>query len=134
VRLGLTNAAVLLALYLLPIPDTLALVVCKCVLLALLTGTFTSFLYSLSGSMLSLCAMLPLVRLTRGGVGPVGVSVVGAVCHNIGQLLCASLLMGTFLFPYLPVLLASGAVAGAAVGTAVLYALPGVKKVYKGKG
>jgi len=131
VRLGLPNVAILLALYLFPFPQALALTLGKCVLLALLTGSFTSLLYSLAGSLLALGAMTPLVRFSRGRVGTMGVSVVGAVCHNMGQLLCASALMQTFLFPYLPLLLAAGAMAGAAVGLVVAVVLPRIKPVWK---
>ena len=124
VRLGLPNAAIMLALYLFPFPETLILTALKCVLTALLTGSLPSLLHSLSGSLLSLCVMYPMARLARGRIGPVGVSVTGAICHNMGQLLCASLLMQTFLFPYLPVLIVSGALAGTAVGWATALLLP----------
>ncbi|MDR3207001.1 MAG: Gx transporter family protein, partial [Oscillospiraceae bacterium] len=100
VRLGLSNAAVLTALYLFPFPEALLLALLKCVLLAALGGSFPAFLYSLSGAVFSLFVMWPLTRL--GKVSPVGVSVTGAVCHNVAQLLCASALMQTLLLSYLP--------------------------------
>jgi heptaprenyl diphosphate synthase len=131
-RLGLGNAAVLTALYLFPFPEALALTLLKCALLAALGGSFPALLYSLSGALLSLFAMWPLSRLDR--VSPVGVSVVGAVCHNVAQLLCASALMQTLLLPYLPVLLAAGVAAGALTGMAVKYTLPYLRRALGGKG
>ena len=49
----------------------------------------------------------------------VGVSAAGGVCHNIGQLLVAAAVLETVrLGWYLPVLLASGTLTGAAIGAA----------------
>ena len=129
VRLGLPNVAILLALYLFSLPETIILALCKCVMLSLLSGgSFPSLLFSLSGTSLSLIAMVPLVRLSRGRVGPLGVSVSGAVCHNIGQMLCHAALMGVFLTPYLPLMLVSGAVAGVATGLVVAAIHPRLKR------
>ena len=47
---------------------------------------------------------------------PVGVSLGGAVFHNLGQLVAAILLLGQNLVLYLPILLFSGAVAGTLIG------------------
>ena len=47
----------------------------------------------------------------------VGVSILGGVFHNIGQFLVAAFVVKTFgVFAYLPVLLAAGCGAGAAIG------------------
>ena len=48
---------------------------------------------------------------------PWAVSVAGGVAHNIGQLLAAGVLLETRLFVYyLPVLMLSGIISGAAIG------------------
>ncbi|MDR0671048.1 MAG: Gx transporter family protein [Oscillospiraceae bacterium] len=125
VRLGLPNALILLALYLFSFRDALVLVVLKCVMTALLAGTFVSFFYSISGSLLSFFVMFGSLRLARARVSPVGVSITGAVFHNLGQLLAACAVLGSvYVFSYLPVLLVSGAVTGLLVGLAVKYTMP----------
>lgn len=132
VRLGLPNAVVLLTLYLFPFGQAFVLGLLKCVLTALLFGTFTSFLYSVSGFLLSVFVMLVLIRLAGTRLSPVGVSVAGAVFHNLGQLLAAAMVMGSlWVFGYLPVLLVSGAVTGTLVGVAVKYTLPYMKEILR---
>ena len=69
--------------------------------------------------------------MSVGTVGPIGVSVSGAVFHNIGQLLCFSALMGIFVAQYLPLLLAAGAVAGAATGLVVAAIKPRLTRLEK---
>jgi heptaprenyl diphosphate synthase len=62
-------------------------------------------------------------------ISPVGVSITGAVFHNLGQLLAACAVLGSaYVFSYLPVLLVSGAVTGLLVGLAVKYTLPYVRR------
>ncbi|MDR1157146.1 MAG: Gx transporter family protein [Oscillospiraceae bacterium] len=157
VRLGLPNALILLAIYLFSFRDVLTLVVLKCVMTALLAGTFVSFFYSISGSLLSFFVMYALLRVSRAlvtshaaprpphsalstqhsalNISPVGVSITGAVFHNLGQLLAACAVLGSaYVFSYLPVLLVSGAVTGLLVGLAVKYTLPYVWRHVGGSG
>lgn len=130
VRLGLGNLFILMSLYLFRFRDSLALTVMKCILTALFAGSFTSFAYSLSGSILSLLAMAALIRLAGERLSPTGVSAVGAVCHNIGQLTAASVIMGTaMVWTYLPILMVSGIITGVITGLAGAQILPRVRKI-----
>ena len=86
----------------------------------------TILLTALCGGALSLATMLLLRRTGRFSV--LGVSIAGAVCHNLGQLACAALLTGTAgLGWYLPVLLAAGCITGAAVGGAAALTVAALK-------
>lgn len=72
-------------------------------------------IYSLAGAALSLVLML--LGKKSGWFGSVGVSIIGGVGHNIGQLSVAAFTVQTLgVFSYLPVLLAAGTVAGALIG------------------
>jgi heptaprenyl diphosphate synthase len=129
VKLGLANAVVLTALYLFPQRGALAISLLKCVITAVFAGTGLSFLYSLSGAAFSFAVMAAALRFGREKISPVGVSVLGAVFHNVGQVLAASAVMKTFLLAaYLPVLLLSGVITGVLVGLAVKLVLPRVRK------
>jgi len=124
-RLGLTNVVVLLALYLFPLPRALMLVILKCLLAAIFAGNPTALFYSLGGSLLSFIVMMALIRLLREHISPVGVSVTGAVFHNIGQILIACLLFRSWsVLLYLPLLLLIGVGTGAAIGILVLRLRP----------
>jgi heptaprenyl diphosphate synthase len=125
VKLGLSNAVVLLALYRFSYPKLLFLVIAKCLILSLLGGGTVSFFYSLAGSMLSLSAMSLLVKTAGRHIGPVGISVAGSLCHSIGQLAVARILLGDlFARFYLPVMAGLSSAAGAIVGALVKCALP----------
>ncbi len=117
VKLGLCHIAVLFALYRLGWREAAFVSLIRALLAALLFGSLPTLAFSLCGGALSLAAMLLLRRTGRFSV--LGVSMAGAVCHNLGQLACAALLTGTArLGWYLPVLLVAGCVTGAAVGGA----------------
>jgi heptaprenyl diphosphate synthase len=131
IKLGLANLVVLVGLYLLPFRQTLMLVVLKCVMASWIFGSFAAFLYSLSGSLLSFAVMSLLLYGSRFRLPVIAVSIVGAVCHNIGQLLTAALILHSLkTFYYLPVLTVAGVAAGAAIGICVrsLLALPGTRQ------
>ncbi|MDR2649044.1 MAG: Gx transporter family protein [Clostridiales bacterium] len=120
VKLGLANVVVLSALYLFSWRAALEISLLKCVLIAVFAGTGASFFYSLGGAILSFAIMAPLIQIGREKISPIGISVLGAVFHNIGQILVASFIMRTFaIVTYLPVLLVSGVFTGVTVGIAV---------------
>jgi len=115
VKLGLPNLAVLFALYRLGEKDAVTLSILRVVLVSILFGNAYSLWYSLAGAVLSLGAMIGLKKL--GFFGKLGVSVAGGVCHNLGQIAVAILVLrSTAVIYYLPVLLLSGTLAGIAIG------------------
>ncbi len=120
VKLGLCHIVTLVALYRLSLWETVALTAVRVLLTAALFGHIPSLLYSAVGAALSLAVMVLLGRLHIGDkaiFSPIGISISGAVAHNIGQLLTAAALMQTTAtIVYLPVLLVAGTITGAAVG------------------
>lgn len=126
VKLGLCHIAVLFALYRMGWREAALVSLIRALLAALLFGSLPTLAFSLCGGALSLVAMLLLRRTGRFSV--LGVSIAGAVCHNLGQLACAALLTGTAgLGWYLPVLLAAGCITGAAVGGAAALTVAALK-------
>lgn len=115
VKMGLANIAVIFALYKLGVWQAVAVSLVRVILVASLFGSPISMLYSISGAVLSLAAMALIKKLPH--LSEVGVSVVGGVMHNIGQIAMASVIMETaVIILYLPTLLLSGTLAGIAVG------------------
>lgn len=114
-KMGLPNIVVLFVLYRLGGKEAWTVSLLRLVLSAALFGSFVSFLYSLSGAILSLTGMCLLKKWDKFSL--IGVSVAGGVLHNAGQILMAmALLDSTLIAAYLPVLAVSGVVAGVAVG------------------
>lgn len=120
IKLGLANTVVLYAIYTIGVPGSIMLIILKVVLTGFMSGNLAAaFLYSMGGAVLSLIAMLLVKNLGRDSVSIVGVSVVGAVFHNVGQILVASLLLQTpGLMFYVFVLMISAVVTGTLTGIA----------------
>ena len=117
VKLGLTNLVVVFALYRMSLRDAAAISLIRVVLVAFTFGNSYSFAYSLAGAALSLAVMALLKR--SGKFSLLGVSVAGAVSHNIAQVLVAMAVMETSRRAWWgPVLLVSGIAAGVCVGAA----------------
>ena len=115
VKLGLANSVTLFALYSLGVFDSCTVSLLRVLLSALLFGNAVGLAYSASGAVLSLVMMILTKRI--GIFSSIGVSIVGGVSHNIGQVLCAMAIMETAgLITYLAPLLISGMIAGVAIG------------------
>ena len=114
-KIGLANIAIVFALYTLGFRNALVVSLIRVVLSALLFGSVVSLAYSLAGALLSLAGMALLRKSTLFGV--VGVSVSGAVLHNLGQIGVAWLILKTqALVYYLPFLLFSAVAGGVVIG------------------
>lgn len=102
-KAGLSNVVVMFAASALGFFQTLTVVLLKAVF-ALLTRGTVSFLLSLSGG---LASALLLWLLFRGAkkLGVFGISILGALCHSLAQLLVSYLLYGSAVLAYAPVLI-----------------------------
>lgn len=116
-KLGMANLITIIAIFTMPVKYSLQVVTIRLILTALLAGTLSTFLYSAAGAYLSFLIMLLLQKLGPNRVSIVGISVMGGICHNFGQLLVASFMAKSLsVLNYLPVLSLSGILAGFAVG------------------
>ncbi len=123
IKLGLANLVVIVMLYALNTYSAFTINMIRIILCSMLFGTFTSFWYSMIGGLLSFSIMLIIKKIDK--FSPMGVSICGAIAHNIGQTLVAVILMEEFKIAfYLPVLLITGALTGALIG---LVAIPIIK-------
>jgi len=124
VKLGLANIITLLALVLFDFKSALLIAVLRTVLGSLLSGTFfnIAFFMSFAGAVAATLLMAGLMRLgpTPGIDSPfswLGISIAGAVAHNLGQLAVASILIQHIaIFYYLPIMLISSVPTGLLTG------------------
>lgn len=115
IKLGLANLVVVTALYTLPKGDAFFISMVRIVLSGLTFGGVFSLVYSFAGGILAFAVMLCAKKIR--GVSVVGVSVLGAAVHNVGQIFAAAVVMKNFgIFYYLPVLLIAGGITGLAIG------------------
>ncbi len=115
IKLGLPNVVILFVLYRFGIGNAAMVSLVRIAVSALLFGNPVMLLYSAAGAVLSLTAMAILRNLDV--FTEIGISVAGAVLHNVGQILVAILMLGTAeLGYYLIVLSVTGTVSGILVG------------------
>ena len=116
VKLGLANSVLLYSLYMLGVKQSFILMLLKALMSWLIYTNMNAMFYSLGGGLLSLIAMILLSRVS--GVSIIGVSALGAVFFNVGQILVAVVMLNTpqLIVTYLPILMVSGVVTGVLTG------------------
>lgn len=133
IKLGLPNLVVVILLYLYGGREALAVNLLRIVLSGFLFGNLSAILYALSGAICSFVVMFLMRKTERFSM--MGVSIGGGVCHNIGQVLTAVLVVETFAPAfYLPFLLIAGAVTGALIGIVGSRVRPLLGRVLKNGG
>ena len=116
VKLGIANTVIITVLYTWGTKETWTVSVLKVILCMALFGSMTSFIYSLSGAVLSLLAMI--IAKKSKSFSIVSVSGLGGLCHNLAQFVCAYIIIGKGVLFYLPVLCFSGILCGVLTGIA----------------
>ena len=131
VKLGLGNLVTLVSLFVLSRSQALLFVFLRSLLTAVL-GSFSGFLFSLTGAMLAFALMCSLSYAWPAQFSLPGLSIAGAVAHNFGQLLVAAFLTGGFaIVLYLPVLLFSAVISGLVIGIIAAQLLKALHKSQK---
>ncbi len=114
-KVGLPNIVIVTALYTTGIVDAFILSMVRVVLVGITFGNISMMIYSLAGAILSIAAMLIGKKINMFSV--TGVSVLGGVFHNIGQIIVAIFVLETkSLLYYLPFLVIIGTLSGVVIG------------------
>ena len=115
VKPGFANIVIVWALYSLGPWEALMINGMRIFLSGFLFGNFSMILYSLAGAAVSFPCMC--LAKKSGLFSMTGVSMIGGVMHNMGQLLVAMAVLETVsLVYYGPVLLAAGVITGLLIG------------------
>lgn len=129
VKLGLANIITLVTIVFFGFKDVLVLVTVRSLLGSLLGGGFVLFPYSLAGGLLSAVVMYIFRKKMDKSFSLVGISIAGAIAHNLGQLSVAAFMMGgPAVFGYLPVLMVSGVIMGCFIGFTTNFLIKALKK------
>lgn len=114
-KLGLANAAIVAILYVFSLKEALLVNIVRILISGFLFGNMMSIAFSLSGGVSS-CIIMALFKKIKG-VNIITVSILGAVSHNIGQLLAAYVITRVpGLVFYLPTLMIGGIITGILIG------------------
>lgn len=123
-KLGLANLITIIALFTMPKRESFMLLWMRLILTTLLGGSISTFLYSMSGALLSYGGMLLVKQLGPKRVSIIGISATGGFMHNVGQLVTASWIARSWtVMLYLPILSFLGILSGIAIGISANYLL-----------
>ncbi|MGE5614699.1 MAG: Gx transporter family protein [Bacillota bacterium] len=124
VKFGLSNIAVMYALFFLSTRQAFSVAVLKSVFV-LATRGMTAGILSFSGGILSLAVMLLIFKAFRNKPSIATISISGAIAHNVGQFAAIAIIYsGMSLWAYLPLLLVSGAIAGIVTASLLKVIIP----------
>ncbi|MBQ3890581.1 MAG: Gx transporter family protein [Lachnospiraceae bacterium] len=117
VKLGLANLVTLTGLFFLNPLQVLLILITRIALAGFMFGNLSTIIYSLSGGLVSFLVMILAKKIKL--FSPLGVSILGGVFHNLGQLLIAMLVLkSNALIAYLPILIIIGSISGTLIGIA----------------
>lgn len=130
-KLGLANVVILSAMYYFTKRDVFLIVIIRVFLTSLIIGSMMSFFYSLAGGILSFIGMAILHQWFGKGFSPIGISVVGAILHNVGQLGVLAIVSGriTIALSYAPIIMLAGIATGIFVGLASIFFMKNIPMV-----
>ena len=115
IKLGLANLVVIICLYTLGGRAAIFVSIIRIFLIAFTFGNVAALMFAISGASLSLVCMLIAIKPDKFSTG--GISIIGGISHNIGQILVAVIILkNALIFSYLPYLMIAGIVTGLLIG------------------
>ena len=117
IKLGLANIITVIVIVFFGSKEAFLVVFVRCALASMFGGGLIVFLFSVTGGLLSTAVMVFLYKKASNVFSLTGVSVAGAVAHNLGQIIIASFIMKTSaVLVNLPMLLIAAIVMGCFIG------------------
>ncbi|GAA0744975.1 Gx transporter family protein [Clostridium oceanicum] len=130
IKLGLANIISLVTLIMVGGKEALLVMFLRTLLGSMFMGSMSAFMFSIAGGILSNIVMIVLYTKFKKYFSLSIVSLIGAVFHNIGQLLVASFIIKDFrIYIYLPALLVSAIVTGYFIGLCAKFVEKNLSKV-----
>ncbi len=118
-KLGLANIVTILNIFLFGGWNAVLIATLRAILGAFMFGGAATLMYSLSGAFFSVTAMIIAKRLWFPKISIIGLSIIGAVVHNISQTMVAYIQYGSvYVFSYVSGLLIISLVSGVITGYA----------------
>lgn len=129
-KIGLSNIITVIALYTLSYKDAFTVLTVRILLSVMFGGGVSRLLYSLGGAIFSFTFMALSIKVFKDKISIVGVSIIGAVFHNLGQIIVAVIIVNTpTLMLYLPILTIVGIIMGFFIGLTSNFALNHLYKI-----
>ncbi len=130
-KLGISNIVIMFSATYFGIFEAIAIAVIKSAFVGITRGAI-AFCMSIAGGILSAFVTSLIMKSKKNPFGYIGIGIIGAVCHNAGQLLVALAVMGsTAVLYYAPYLLIFALITGAITGIILRVILPAIQKMEK---
>ncbi len=124
VKIGLANIVTMYTLFFIGKKEAFILNIAKGIFV-LITRGVTAGVLSLCGGILSICVIILLTFIFKKKISYMILSIMGAISHNIGQLIAIIIMMNNkYTVYYLPVLLIAGVIMGSITGILLKTLLP----------
>lgn len=112
---GFANIIVVFALLSVGGMNAFIINVIRIIIIGMMFGNIVSIGFSVCGALFSMGAMLLVKKIKN--IHPLGISIFGAVFHNLGQILAACFFIKTYsVLYYLPFLIIAGIISGIIIG------------------
>lgn len=130
-KLGLANVLAMYCIFFIGKKEAYTLTFLKSAFVFMTRGQVAATL-SLTGGILSVTVIIIAMFLFRSSLSYITFSILGAIFHNIGQILAFSVIMKSwYVFYYLPVLLIGGIILGAVTGILFKKLIPYLESIVK---
>lgn len=130
-KIGVSNIAVMYALFCLSVPHAIILSVVKSLFVLFISGGY-AFSLSLLGSIMSVVAMAVAIKIFKSKISYSAVSVIGALFHNGAQLLLVCVITAsTAAIYYSPLLIIAAVICGFATAAILRACMPTIEKFSK---
>lgn len=116
VKPGFANIVILLTICMSDhIIDAYAIAIIRVILAGMTFGNMSTMIYAMAGTLFATTLMLTTKK--TGLLSTTGISIIGGIAHNMGQLITAIIMLSTVsLIYYLPILIIAGMIAGIVTG------------------
>lgn len=112
-KIGISNIVIIFTMYKIGNKEAWIVSILRLILSSILFSNLITLLYSFTGAIFSLIIM----TILKNQFNKITVSIIGAVSHNIGQILVALIILETAeLLLYLPFLIIFGILSGLIIG------------------
>ena len=127
-KLGLANIVIIFALYKYNFKTAISVSLVRVFIVALIrTGFGINFFFSLVGAVFSIVSMV-IVKKTK--LSMIGVSIIGSICHSVGQVFIGMLVLDNYnVIYYLPYLLLFSIPTGIFIGIIAKKLIENTKKI-----
>ncbi len=127
-KLGLANLVIVVLLPFYDFRELLLIQVLRVTITAFILGLFSIYFFSLFGALFALILMYLAKKIFKNKITYYTLSMIGAIGHNIGQILFAIFYFQTIeLIYYIPFLVTFGSITGFALGYVITKVAPAIE-------